>query len=83
MALSGSCKKNGGEYFSRAEARCPRSVHKSRAGIAHLQQGESGRPVDGLAEGDHFRESGVMKLIVYYVVFMIDLAAYVIGLVIE
>ena len=76
-ALSGRCKENTEGYWSRAEAR-PRLVRYASA--EHLP------PQVVISPGRHsHRREFVLRLIVYYVVFMIagDLAAYFIGLITE
>jgi hypothetical protein len=70
-ALSGLCKENIEESWSRAEVQVAPPTLSHRLGVAR--------------QGNRHQGEFVVWLIVYYVVFMItgDLAAYVIGLVTE
>ena len=81
-ALSGRCKENMEEYWiARRSAVAPRSARKAPSVDSIILP-----PRVVISPGRHsHRRQFVLRLIVYYVVFMIagDLAAYFIGLITE
>jgi hypothetical protein len=86
MAPSDWCKENGGEYLSRAEVRSRRVRHASaERGLFNSTELHLAASVGVSPAGNQHRREFVVRLIVYYVVFMIagDLAAYLIGLITE